>query len=508
MSRTLRVAVGQISSESNHFVSSRCDLEFFRSTGYLCEGDEVFDLLPVDNEMGGILDTLARAGDVEVVPLLATRGNSSGPLTRACYGELREQLLERLRSAGRVDGVILSHHGSMAAEDQDDPEGDIASAVRDLIGPARPLAMTLDLHGNVTARMVAATDIIVGYEHYPHDDARRTGERAARLTVEALRGDIEPFSAQVKLPMLLTAFRASTLGDGPFAQLERAARQVEAAPGILSASMFFVGSYIDVPEIGCSSVVVADGNARQAAAGARDLAGQFWARRQEFVVETLSVGQAICRGRRIQGGPVLLLDTADTTGGGAAGDGIGLVRGLLEVGVQEPCLAMVVDPEAVERCGEVAPGQQIDLELGHRLDPRWGEPFRVTARVRHLFDGRFQYQGGILGGAWASMGPSAVLEIGPVLLLVSSRPTYDWAYEQYEAAGLDPRQVKFVGVKNMMNFRFGYGDIMKGYVVLDLPGPTPADMRALPFARVPRPLFPFDEDLEEPELKMSFSRRP
>ena len=115
--------------------------------------------------------------------------------------------------------------------------------------------------------------------------------------------------------------------------------------------------------------------------------------------------------------------------------------------------------------------------------------------------------GGILGGAHASMGSTVVLQIGSVHLLVSSLPTYDWAYEQYEAVGLDPRRAKFVGVKNMMNFRFGYRDIMKAYFVLDLPGPTPADMRALPFGRIRRPAFPFDRGCKEPRLELATSVR-
>lgn len=105
------------------------------------------------------------------------------------------------------------------------------------------------------------------------------------------------------------------------------------------------------------------------------------------------------------------------------------------------------------------------------------------------------------------MGPSAVVEAGPVSLLVMSQPTYDWADDQYRAAGLDPATAKFVGVKNMMNFRFGYGPLMQGYFVLDLPGPTPPDMRLLPFERIARPVFPLDRDLADPEIAITTSRK-
>jgi len=90
-------------------------------------------------------------------------------------------------------------------------------------------------------------------------------------------------------------------------------------------------------------------------------------------------------------------------------------------------------------------------------------------------------------------------------LLVMSNPTYDWGDDQYRAGGLEPRAAKFVGVKNMMNFRFGYRDVMKAFFVLDLPGPTPTDMRLLPFKRIARPVFPLDREFD-PEIAIAVSR--
>lgn len=484
-----RIAVGQISAESNHFVPGTCGLDFFRTTGYLLRGEEMYSLADSATEIGGILHA---ARSAELVPLIATRGNSSAPLSAQCWRNLKRGVLQRLEKAGAVDGVVMSHHGSMAVEGVDDPEGELAFEIRALLGPHTPFAMTLDLHGNVTDRMVAATSIICAYQTYPHQDVRRTGARAARLLLGAIRRQINPVMAHVKLPMILTAFRASTAGRGPFAQLMRSAQACERQPGILSASLFFVGSYIDIPAMGCGTLVIADGDARLAHRYAKQLAQCFWAKRNEFIIETVSVAEAVRRGRKLRGGPVLLLDTADTTGGGAAGDSIALVQGLLEAGVSEPSLAMVVDPLAARRCHQAAIGATLTLSVGHRQDRQWGKPIKLTGKLVRKSDGRFRYHGGILGGTWSSMGPSAVLQIGNLRLLVMSYPTYDYACEQYESMGQDPRQAKFVGVKNMMNFRVGYRDIMKGYFVLDCPGPTPTNLCALPFQLIKRPVFPLD----------------
>jgi microcystin degradation protein MlrC len=252
--------------------------------------------------------------------------------------------------------------------------------------------------------------------------------------------------------------------------------------------------------MGCSTLVVADGDAALANRCADKLGREFWEKRKEFVIETISVAEAVRRGRQIKGSPVLLLDTADTTGGGAAGDSSAVVEGLIEAGVTEPCLAMVVDPAAARRCHRARIGQTLRLSVGHRVDRKWGKPVEITGKLLRKSDGRFCYSGGIFGGTWASMGPSAVLQIGGIQLLVMTWPTYDYAYEQYASVGMDPRKAKFVGVKNMMNFRTGYRDIMKGFFVLDCPGPTPTDMRALPFRRVKRPIFPLDDTVIPPHL--------
>ena len=506
---SLRIAVAQISSESNHFVTGLAGLDFFRTTGYLLEGPELLALGRSDTEVGGFLSILQSEEQVEVVPLVAARANSGNPLSAECYRSLKRRLLEGLRRHRPVHGILLSCHGSMGVQGLDDPEGDLASALRKMVGPRVPLALTLDLHGNLTRSMVQAADFLLGYHTYPHRDAFQTGQRTAGLLLQAARGQSRPAMALARLPLILTSFNASTEGDGPFARLRRQANRMEQTRSeVLSASVFNLGAYIDVPEMGCSALVITEGEEALAGELARRLALQHWGEREAYRVETLTVADAVERGRRIQGGPILLLDTADTTGGGAAGDSIVLVRSLIELRVEEPCLAMVVDPQTVGDCWHLEPGSRFPVEVGHRLDPQWGKPLALEAVLRRKSEGRFRYRGGILGGAEVSMGRTVVLQAGSLQLLVVSRPTYEWADEQYRSMGLDPRRAKFVCVKNMMNFRVGYGGIMKAFFVVAVPGPTPADMRMLPFRRIRRPVYPLDVMLETVEPEMTVRRYP
>jgi microcystin degradation protein MlrC len=488
----VRIAVAQLSAEGNSFVELPCPVEFFEQTGYVREGDDVLALADTSSEVAGFLEAIEAAG-AEPVPLLAARGNSCGPLLPEAWSSLRDRLLTRLEAAGRVDGVLVSLHGSLLAQDEHDPEGALLSAIRARVGDA-PIVASLDLHANVTARMTNAATALVGYRHYPHDDTLETGRRAGELLTRTVAGEIEPVMQRAAVPMLLSAFHSMTPGRSPFDSLMQSARAEEARPGVLVASPFLVGSYIDVAEIGCSIVAVADGDRPLAAETAQRLADRFWSSRHEYAVDPVTVAEAVARAGAVPGhGPFLLLDTADTTGGGAAGDGIGAVRGLLDAAADAPSLATVVDPAAAAACHAAGAGAQLTLDVGHALDPRWGRPLRLTGTVDRLLDGRLRYSGGILGGSEVSMGPSAVLAVGALRLLISTTATYEWRDEQYRQSGLDPAAARFVAVKNMMNFRLGYGEIMRGHAVLDLPGPTPADLRSLSFAQVPASHYPFDE---------------
>jgi microcystin degradation protein MlrC len=292
--------------------------------------------------------------------------------------------------------------------------------------------------------------------------------------------------------MLLTGFNGSTEYGGPYSLMMALARQAETRPGIISVSVLFVGSYIDVADVGCSVLVHTDGDRDLAVDSANELAEQFFAQREQYLVEMVSVAEALRRGRQVDRGPVLLLDTSDTTGGGGAGDSIALVRELMHGGLVEPTMAMVVDPAAAKRCHEVGEGAAVSFDVGHSMDPRWGEPLPMTVRVDRIFDGNFCYRGGIFGGRQVSMGPSAVVSVGPLRLLLQSVPTYDWEDEQYQAAGMNAADAKFVGVKNMMNFRRAYPDPAAVFV-LDLPGPTAPDMRMFRFERAVSPWFPRDQ---------------
>ena len=490
-----RVAIASLFIECNQLGGVLTTLANFERCD-LWRGGEI--LTQMSGSVGGMLGVLADH-EAEVAPLLVATACPSGALTAACYTQLKGEILERLRDALPVDGLLLPLHGAAAAEGAGDLEGDLLLAIREIAGPDLPIVVTLDLHAHVTKQMVDHADALIAYETYPHRDAFTTGERGARLLLDIISGKVRPTMAMAKVPVMVGSVHNSTEGDGPFAEIMRRAKSFEGAGTVLSTSILHVYPYLDLPELGAGGLVVTDNDADMAERIAIDLAELYWSKRFEMEPEVLHPKEAIQRGLTVEGGPVLLVETADCCGGGAAGDSVATLRCLLEMGIEETCAVPVVDPAAAAICHQHSIGDIVSLKLGHQLDPQWGTPIDFTGELRTLIDGAFRYSGGVWEGSPGEMGPSAVVRTGGIEVLIMTNPTYDWADEQFRSVGMSAEEAKFVVVKNPMNFRVSYQDMAKAMLILDTPGPTPATLRGVAYANLQRPYFPLDKEI--PGLK-------
>lgn len=486
-----RIAIGSIFTECNHFCGQPLTLQDFERTEFR-RGPEVLE--STGGTVGGMLRVL-RDCHAEVMPLIVASSCPGGTVAAECYQQMKTELLDRLRESLPLSGVLLALHGAATAENADDLEGDLIESIRDLAGDAVPIVATLDLHAHVTEKMVKNADALLAWETYPHRDALTTGERGARMLLDILNGRCRPTMALVKVPVMVTAIHGSTEGTGPFADCMRLAKSFEGQGSVLSTSLFLVHPYIDLPKMGGGGLVICDDDINTAVTLAERIAQAYWSRRTELEPVLYSPEQAIQEGLKMSGGPVLLVEAADCCGGGAAGDSVATLRSLIAAGINQTALVPVVDPEAATLCHQAGIGLRLSFPLGHKLDPRWGQPLEVTGDVVHLSDGKFRYTGGIWDGQQGDMGPTAVFRIGSVDVLIASHATYDWNDEQYQSVGMSARDAKFVVVKNPMNYHLAYGEFARHIYVLDTPGPTPATLRNLTFNKLERPYFPLDADI-------------
>ncbi|HZY84083.1 MAG TPA: M81 family metallopeptidase, partial [Gemmataceae bacterium] len=326
----MRVAVGQLWQESNTFnplPTTRADFEHFG----VVRGAELVERMADTNELGGFIQSLRLWPErPEIVGLVRLPAWPGGAATHDTFTWLRDELVESLRKALPVDAVLLALHGSLAAEGAPDVEGEVLDALRNLLGPDVPLVATLDLHANVTERMVRAADALVLYHTAPHIDVFETGQRGAAVLRRILVEGARPVTAFQKLPVVFPAERANTQDPASVSHgLRLRLQELEADSRVLSAGLATVQPWLDIPELGSSVLVVTDGDADLARSECARLAAEVWERRREYLPELVPVAEAVRVAHDNADGLVVLSDSADSTTSGAPGDSNWVLRELL-----------------------------------------------------------------------------------------------------------------------------------------------------------------------------------
>jgi microcystin degradation protein MlrC len=484
----MRVAIAAILQESNTFSPVKTHYEDF---------SPVFGAAAFERhqgkatEMGGFIRVLSEAG-VRIAPVCAAWAVTAGRMVRGDFERLAAEFSAHLKRVRRPAALLFAMHGAQTAGGIDDVEGMLLARARRALGQAAPIVVTLDLHANLTHAMLSNATAIVGYHTYPHVDMYETGVKAARLALRILAGKVKPVMAFRKLPLIVPAENMQTT-SGPMHRLIERGKALEASGRALAASVFGVQPWLDVEEMGCSVVVVGDGAAPRVEATASSLAQRFWQSRREFAVRLTPPARAIRQALRLPGGPVVLSESSDSTGSGSPGDSTGLLKALLAARLREPAAIFLVDPEAVARAVRAGVGNSVSMMIGGKFDRKHSRPLRVTGRVRLISDGRWTPRArGYNTGIETSMGRAAVLEVGAIRILLAERSTMTVDPELYRSHGIEPLDTKIVAVKSPNGFRAAYEPIAKGVFIVDTPGVSTADLRTLPYTRVPRPIYPLD----------------
>ncbi len=459
----------------------------------------------VRNEVGGALSVFDSTPGVEVVPAYSAFFiTSGGTLAQVAWERIAAEFLEGIRAAPPVDGVYFCMHGAMASERELDPEGWLLAETRRILGNRVPIVVSLDLHGILTDRMIEHSDAIVAYHTYPHVDFFDTGQRAARLLLRIVSGEVRPVTAKVTVPALVRGDELIT-ANGSIRHAVEAAKEIEQSPGGLSAAMMWGNPFTDVPELACWSLVVTDNDAARAEREALRIAQLFWEHHEKMRVPLASLEEMAEIAAAHSGGTLALVDAADATSSGASGDSNAILRKLTESGCRLRTLVPIVDEPAVMRAFAAGVGGAISTTLGGTLDPGRFHPLPVTAKVRLLSDGRFRSES--FGEEWYA-GPTAVLEVGNFTVVASSRAVNLYDRSFFYAHGQNPERFDAVVVKSPHCQHHMYAAWCARMVNVDAPGSASANLPYLGHTRCRRPMFPLDAVVPfEPRARV-FQRHP
>ncbi|WP_031496074.1 M81 family metallopeptidase [Bryobacter aggregatus] len=478
-----RVAVACLMHESNSFHS--------RKTRY-----EDFHFLPREverwknssTEVAGFIEESLGRG-MEILPLLHGGATPSGPVERASFEQLAGEIVQALHGAS-FDAVYLALHGAMFAEGFPHADEEIVRRVRHEIGPAVPLVVTHDFHANLPPGLLELCDALVVYQQNPHLDTKERGERAARILADMLSGAVRPVQRMVKPPMLWNIVHQNTYRP-PLQAITEASIALEREPGILAVSVVGGYQYNDVPFLGPSVVVIADGDGERAAREAQRLSEQMWAAHESLHFDLPDAAKAVRDALSATEFPVALFDVGDNIGGGAAGDATFLFEQLL---AQEASgfVVTLYDPEAVAEAKRVGIDGAFAMFVGGKTDTMHGVPIGVKGHVVSLHAGRYVEPEVRHGGTrfW-SLGHAAVVALEgstpelPNLLLLTAERSSPNSIHQLVSCGIYPERMRILTVKGTVAPVAAYRGIAKQIVMVDTPGATTANPSRFTFHRAP-----------------------
>ncbi|HMR04611.1 MAG TPA: M81 family metallopeptidase [Polyangiaceae bacterium] len=406
-------------------------------------GSELKGYLP-HAELTGFVQAARVMGNVEAVPLASYMAVPNGPVTEECFDWLLNGLLTRLEAAGELDGVYLALHGSMEVVGlREAPEAVILRRVRELVGPEVQIAVSYDLHANLSAGLLEPADVLIAYRSNPHWDLAPTGFRAGSRLIRSLRGEITPVHAWRKLPMVLGG--GTTIDFlAPMRGVFRFMKQLERRPGVVSASLFMVHPFTSANNLGWAVHVSTDDDADLAERLADELAERVWSEKDVALPPMRSIDASldeVASGRARKLGPVTLVDVDDIVGAGAPGGNTRFVQALAKHDRGLTALVPVHDPELVAELWRVPLNTTTRVTL--RGTPGYAQPevtLDVTVVARH--DGEF--------------GRRLRLDSGRLHLSVGDRSPLPIHPKFWRQLGLNPRQADLIVQKNFFHYRMFY----------------------------------------------------
>jgi Uncharacterized conserved protein len=478
-SKKYRIGIGGIAIESSTFSPLHSTIADFT----IKRGQEMVELYPFMPNWN-----FRGRDDIEWLPAMKARSLPAGSVVQADYLAMKNELLERIKATLPLDGFVFDIHGAMNVVGMDDAEGDLIAAIRELVGPDCIISAGMDLHGNVTARLVENVNIFTAYRLAPHDDALETRERSVAHLLYCLDNKVRPMRAWVRIPVILPGERTSTLVE-PGKSVYASLKESDPVPGVLDASLWVGYVWADEPRASATAVVTGT-DAEVIKREAEKIAKRYWDARFDFdmVVPFGTAEWCIEQAVAFPENGVIISDSGDNPTAGGANDTPCFAAALLAdkrfaSGELTAITASIADPAAVKACYAAGVGGEVEASLGGKLDPVNAKPLPVKGTVYSLFPN--DPVGGDL----------AVLKVGGVHIILTSRRKPYHFISEFTKLGLDPKDHKLTGVK------IGYLEpdlrryATKAFLAVT-PGAVNQGITSLDYKRVIRPIFPLDQEFE------------
>ena len=482
----MRIFTAALATETNTFAPIWIDRRAFEASLYAPPGQHPPTPTLCSAPITVGRELAARDG-FELIEGTAAWADPAGPLNRQAYESLRDEVLDQLRAAMPVDGVVLGLHGAMVAAGYDDCEGDFLSLVRDIVGPDILVCAELDPHSHLTRQRVGAADFFVVFKEFPHTDFVDRARDLWSIALRRLRGEVAPVMSVYDCRMI-DVFPTSR--DPMRSFVDRLYALEKSDPEILSVSVIHGFMAGDVPEMGTKVIVVTDNKKAKADALAERLGQELFALRGTFMVPQVDETTAVAEALGATTWPVVIADVWDNPGGGTAGDATVLLAELMARGATDVAVGTIWDPIAVQICFAAGEGAEIMLRFGAKSAAQTGDPIDKLVTIRKLVrNAEMKF-----GASLAPFGDAAWISFDGIDVILNSTRAQSFDPSLFSVMGIDPRARKILLIKSTNHFYDSFSKIAASIIYCSAGHPYPNTPATTKYRKAPRTIWPMVAD--------------
>lgn len=480
-----RVFLGSVATETNTFSPLRTDLRDFRESFHAPPGQHPATPT-LCSAIFPVARTRAHSYGWTLIEGTATWAEPGGLLHDGTWEFLRDRLLAELRAALPVDIVLLGLHGAMMTESEPDCEGDLLERVRAIAGPKAIIGATFDPHSHLSARRVAATDLVVAFKEFPHTDFVVAAERLVELAQRTAEGAVRPAISVFDVRMI----DILPTNHDPMRNFVNGIIRREAAGEALSISVIHGFMAGDSPDLGAKIVVITDDAQEHGDRLARQLGEELFRFRGRFRPEFLDPEEALRRAAMQPKRPVVIADVWDNPGGGVPGDSTILTRMALDMDLDDIAVGTIWDPMAVRICHAAGAGARLSLRFGAKTSASAGDPIDAEVQVTWLSRDAVQR----FGDSVVPLGDSAAIRLNGIEIVLNSNRSQSFSPDLFSNMGIDPLSKRILIVKSTNHFHGAFAPIASTVLYAAVDGLYPSRPEETPYRRLARPIWPIVND--------------
>ena len=391
-----------------------------------------------------------------------------------------------------IDAVFLILHGAMVSKNHDDFEGDFLKKINHILKKRKitiPVVAVLDLHANVSNKMIENSTCVYAYRKNPHSDSRDAAIKAASILNNLFENpNVNQINYQTKY--ILPPTGVGTANDPMKSVLSEAHKIEKNDKDIICINVMAGYSYADIADCGFSLNCCTKGDLTVAKKYLESLANvleekiNFGYPKESTLEEVLEKIKLL----PVSDKPILLIEPADNIGGGTPGDATDLLSRLLQTD-EEGIVAIINDPDSVKDCHQNKVGDEIELNVGAKFDKFHGAPIKLKAIIQKLSDGKFTLKNkqshlASMMGINIDMGLSAVVKNKQLTLLLTSIKTPPMDLGQLVSQDILPEDAKLIVIKAAVSHKDAYDPIASHSFYIDSQGLCTSNLKRLPFKKI------------------------